>query len=115
MAIGSVRFLASAKRGAIYRAVECHYRDPILVIGRYDPRTKFANSVLASRRLGNAVLLTSMGTLATPTLAPASTRLSQKYLVTKTTPPVVTVCRANHATFDPDFDKPLSREQQPID
>jgi pimeloyl-ACP methyl ester carboxylesterase len=91
--------------------------NPILVIGNtYDNRTKFANSVLASRRLGNAVLLTLQGYGHTSDIDP-STCLDDavtKYLVTVTTPPVGTICQPNHAPFDPDFGKPLLREQ-PID
>jgi len=92
--------------------------NPILVIGnRYDPRTKYANSVLASRRLGNAVLLTLQGYGHTSD-ADGSSCIDEavaKYLVTKTTPPVGTVCQPNHAPFDPDFDKALSSEPQPTD
>jgi pimeloyl-ACP methyl ester carboxylesterase len=91
--------------------------NPILVIGNtYDNRTKFANSVLASRRLGNAVLLTLQGYGHTSEIDP-STCLDDavtKYLVTTTTPPVGTICQPNHAPFDPDFGKPLLRVQ-PID
>jgi pimeloyl-ACP methyl ester carboxylesterase len=91
--------------------------NPILVIGnRYDPRTKYANSVLASRRLGNAVLLTLEGYGHTSD-ADASVCIDDavtNFLVTKTTPPVGTICQPDHAPFDPDFGNPLSREQ-PID
>ena len=92
--------------------------NPILVIGnRYDPRTKYANSVLASRQLGNAVLLTLQGYGHTSDADPSSCidEAVAKYLVTKTTPPVGTVCQPDHAPFDPDFDKALSLEQKTID
>jgi pimeloyl-ACP methyl ester carboxylesterase len=91
--------------------------NPILIIGnKYDPRTKYANSVQASRRLGNAVLLTLQGYGHTSE-ADSSSCIDDavtKYLVTKTTPPLGTICQPNHAPFDPDFSKPLLREQ-PID
>jgi pimeloyl-ACP methyl ester carboxylesterase len=91
--------------------------NPILIIGnKYDPRTKFANSVLASRRLGNAVLLTLQGYGHTSDVDPSSCidQAVTKYLVTTTTPPVGTICQPDRAPFDPDFGKPLFREQ-PID
>jgi pimeloyl-ACP methyl ester carboxylesterase len=91
--------------------------NPILIIGnRYDPRTKFANSVLASRRLGNAVLLTLQGYGHTSDVDPSVCidEAVTNFLVTKTTPPVGTICQPDHAPFDPDFGKPLSKEQ-PID
>jgi pimeloyl-ACP methyl ester carboxylesterase len=91
--------------------------NPILIIGnRYDPRTKYANSVQASRRLGNAVLLTLQGYGHTSEVDP-STCIDDavtNYLVTTMTPPKGTVCQPNRAPFDPDFGKPLFREQ-PID
>jgi pimeloyl-ACP methyl ester carboxylesterase len=91
--------------------------NPILIIGnKYDPRTKYANSVLASRRLGNALLLTLQGYGHTSE-ADASTCLDDavtKYLVTVTTPPVGTICQPNRVPFDPDFGKPLFLGQ-PID
>jgi hypothetical protein len=37
-----------------------------------------------------------------------------KYLVTTTAPPMGTICQPNRAPFDPDFGKPLFREQ-PVD
>jgi pimeloyl-ACP methyl ester carboxylesterase len=91
--------------------------NPILIIGnKYDPRTKYANSVLASHRLGNAVLLTLQGYGHTSDVD-ASTCLDDavtNYLVTTTTPPVGTICQPDRAPFDPDFGKPLFRGQ-PID
>jgi pimeloyl-ACP methyl ester carboxylesterase len=91
--------------------------NPILIIGnKYDPRTKYANSVQASRRLGNAVLLTLQGYGHTSEADP-STCLDDavtKYLVTVATPPVGTLCQPNRAPFDPDFGNPLFREQ-PVD
>ena len=91
--------------------------NPILVIGnRYDPRTKFANSVLASRRLGNAVLLTldGYGHTSDSDVSVCIDNAVTNFLVTKATPPVGTICQPDHAPFDPDFGSPLSREQ-PID
>ncbi len=91
--------------------------NPILVIGnRYDPRTKFANSVLVSRLLGNAVLLKLQGYGHTSDSDPSSCvdEAVTKYLDTGTTPPVGTVCQPDHAPFDPDFGNPIFREQ-PID
>jgi TAP-like protein len=91
--------------------------NPILIIGnKYDPRTKYANSVQASRRLGNAVLLTLQGYGHTSEADP-STCLDDvvtKYLVTATTPRVGTICHPDRAPFDPDFGNPLFREQ-PVD
>ena len=91
--------------------------NPILIIGnKYDPRTKFANSVQVSRLLGNAVLLTLQG-YGHPSDADSSSCLDDavtKYLVTTTTPPAGTICQPNHVPFDPDFGKPLLRGQ-PID
>ena len=91
--------------------------NPILIIGnKYDPRTKYANSVQASRRLGNAVLLTLQGYGHTSDVDP-STCLDDavtQYLVTTTTPAAGTICQPNRAPFDPDFGKPLFRGQ-PID
>jgi pimeloyl-ACP methyl ester carboxylesterase len=91
--------------------------NPILIIGNeYDPRTKYANSVLASHRLGNAVLLTLQGYGHTSE-ADASTCLDDavtQYLVTTTTPPAGTVCQTNRVPFDPDFGKPLFGAQ-PVD
>jgi pimeloyl-ACP methyl ester carboxylesterase len=91
--------------------------NPILIIGnKYDPRTKYANSVQASRRLGNAVLLTLQGYGHTSEADPSSCidDAVTKYLVTKTPPAIGTICQPNRAPFDPDFSKPLLREQ-PID
>ena len=65
--------------------------NPILVIGnRYDPRTKFANSVLASRRLGNAVLLTldGYGHTSDSDVSVCIDNAVTNFLVTKATPPV---------------------------
>ena len=87
--------------------------NPILVIGnRYDPRTKFANSVLASLRLGNAVLLTLDGYGHTSNADPSVCidDAVTNFLVTKTTPPVGTICQPDHAPFDPDFGNPLVAE-----
>jgi hypothetical protein len=91
--------------------------NPILIIGnRYDPRTKFANSVQASRRLGNAVLITLQGYEHTSEADPSTCvdEAVTKYLVTTEAPPVGTICRPNRTPFDPDFGNPLLREQ-PID
>jgi pimeloyl-ACP methyl ester carboxylesterase len=91
--------------------------NPILIIGnKYDPRTKYANSVQASRRLGNAVLLTLQGYGHTSEADPSSCLddAVTKYLVTTTTPPVGSVCQPNRVPFDPDFGKPLLLGQ-PID
>jgi hypothetical protein len=80
--------------------------NPILVIGnRYDPRTTFASSLLASRRLRNAVLLTINGYGPTSDADP-STCIDEavtNYLIKLATPPSGTVCQPNHAPFDPQF------------
>jgi pimeloyl-ACP methyl ester carboxylesterase len=86
----------------------------ILVIGnRYDPRTRYANSVLASQRLGNAALLTLDGYGHTSDVDPSDCidQAVTKYLITTIAPSSGTVCQPNHAPFDTDFDKPLLREQ----
>jgi pimeloyl-ACP methyl ester carboxylesterase len=92
--------------------------NPILVIGnRYDPRTNYASSVLASQSLGNAALLTLDGYGHTSDVD-ASDCIDQavtNYLITTVTPPTGTVCQANHAPFDPDFGTPLLREQPPFE
>jgi pimeloyl-ACP methyl ester carboxylesterase len=88
--------------------------NPILVIGnRYDPRTRYASSVLASQRLGNAALLTLDGYGHTSDVDPSHCidQAVTNYLITTVAPPTGTVCQPNHAPFDPDFDKPLLREQ----
>jgi len=88
--------------------------NPILIIGnRYDPRTRFANSVLASRRLGNAVLLELNGYGHTSDADP-STCIDEavaNYLITTIPPPEGTKCQPNRAPFDPDFGEPLLRER----
>ena len=92
--------------------------NPILIIGnRYDPRTAFANSLLASRRLGNAVLLTLNGYGHTSDADPSACidTAVTNYLVTLATPPVGTVCQPNRAPFDPDFAKSLPSEEQPFE
>jgi pimeloyl-ACP methyl ester carboxylesterase len=92
--------------------------NPILVIGnRFDPRTRYANSVVASQRLGNAALLTLEGYGHTSDVDPSACidEAVTNYLITKTTPPTGTVCQPNHAPFDPDFDKPVFREPPPVD
>jgi pimeloyl-ACP methyl ester carboxylesterase len=92
--------------------------NPILVIGnRYDPRTRYANSVLASQRLGNAALLTLDGYGHTSDADPSDCidQAVTKYLITTVAPPTGTVCQPNHAPFDPDFEKPLLREQPPFE
>jgi pimeloyl-ACP methyl ester carboxylesterase len=90
----------------------------ILIIGnRYDPRTKFANSVLAAKTLGNASLLVLEGYGHTSD-ADASDCIDnavKNYLLTGAAPPTGTVCLPNHAPFDPDFDEPLLREQFVLD
>jgi pimeloyl-ACP methyl ester carboxylesterase len=84
--------------------------NPILVIGnRYDPRTAFANSVLAARRLGNSVLLTlnGYGHTSDADLSACIDAAVARYLVTLARPPDGTICQPDHAPFDPDFGKPL--------
>jgi pimeloyl-ACP methyl ester carboxylesterase len=88
--------------------------NPILIIGnRYDPRTRFANSVLASQRLGHAALLVLEGYGHTSDVDPSACvdEAVTNYLVTATAPPSGTLCLPNHAPFDPDFEEPLLREQ----
>lgn len=90
---------------------------PILVIGnRYDPRTKFANSVQVSHLLGNTVLLELEGYGHTTDNDPSSCieEAVKAYLVNKIAPPPHTICQPNRAPFDPDFGKPLFREL-PVD
>jgi hypothetical protein len=69
-----------------------------------------------SQTLENAVLLTLDGYGHTSDSDPRSCiyEAVAKYLVTTTTPPVDTICHANHAPFDPGFNDPLLPEQ-PID
>jgi hypothetical protein len=93
-----------------------HPNDPgklaALCAFRYDPRTKFANSVQAFRRLGNAVLVTLQGYGRTRE-ADSSACIDDavtNYLVTTTTPPRGTICQPDRAPFDPDFGKPLFRD-----
>ncbi len=90
----------------------------IMVIGnRYDPRTRYANSVLASQRLGNAALLTLNGYGHTSDADPSDCidKAVANYLITTITPPTGTVCQPDHAPFDPDFDKPLFKSQSPFE
>jgi pimeloyl-ACP methyl ester carboxylesterase len=91
--------------------------NPILVIGnRYDPRTRFANSVQAARQLGNAILLELNGYGHTSDAEPSVCidDAVAEYLVTMKTPLPGTICQPNHAPFDPDFNQPLLRER-PVD
>jgi pimeloyl-ACP methyl ester carboxylesterase len=92
--------------------------NPILVIGnRYDPRTAFANSRVASRRLGNAVLLTLNGYGHTSDADPSACidEAVTNYLITLATPPDMTVCQPDRAPFDTDFGQPLAWEEQPFE
>ena len=89
--------------------------NPILIIGnRYDPRTRYANSVLAAHRLGNAVLLTLQGYGHTSEADPSACidRAVKNYLIAPTAPLAGTVCQPDHAPFDPAFGTLPSREQQ---
>lgn len=89
--------------------------NPILVIGnRYDPRTRYANSVLAAHTLGNAVLLTLEGYGHTSDADPSVCidTAVKNYLITPTAPLAGTTCQPDHVPFDPNFDKPPSWEQQ---
>jgi hypothetical protein len=92
--------------------------NPILVIGnRYDPRTAFANSLLASRPLGNAVLLTLNGFGHTSDADPSACidEAVTNYLITLATPQDMTVCQPDRAPFDPDFGQSPIWEEQPFE
>ena len=89
--------------------------NPILVIGnRYDPRTRYANSVLAAHRLGNAILLTLEGYGHTSDADPSVCidTAVKNYLITPTAPLAVNTCQPDHVPFDPNFEKVASWEQQ---
>jgi hypothetical protein len=91
--------------------------NPILVIGnKYDPWTRFANSVKAAHQLGNAFLLELDGYGHTSDAEPSACidEAVAEYLVTTKTPLPGTICQPNHAPFDPDFNEPLLREM-PVD
>jgi pimeloyl-ACP methyl ester carboxylesterase len=84
--------------------------NPILVIGtRFDPVTPFSNARRATRRLGNAVLLTHDGYGHTSGADPSACvdAATSAYLVNLTTPPLGTVCPSDRQPFDPSFGKPL--------
>ena len=111
-----MRCLAYPQRRAVYRAVERHTKNPILVMGiRFDPNTPFANARTVARRLGNAVLLTQQGyghgTYSDPS-ACVDAALG-KYLVDLVTPPRGTVCQSDREPFDPNFGQPFPSEPIP--
>jgi pimeloyl-ACP methyl ester carboxylesterase len=84
--------------------------NPILVIGtRYDPRTAYQSSVLVSKTLGNAVLLTheGYGHTSEPDPSACVERDVAEYLIRLATPPKGTVCQSDHQPFSPDFGQPL--------
>jgi pimeloyl-ACP methyl ester carboxylesterase len=84
--------------------------NPILLVGtRLDPNTPLSNAKLASRRLGNAVLLThdGYGHLSIRDPSACVMRAIGRYLVNMATPPPGTVCRSDRLPFDPDFGQPL--------
>lgn len=83
--------------------------DPVLVIGtRFDPRTNYGASVLVSKTLGNATLLTHEGYGHTSDADPSTCveRDVAKYLITLATPLPGTVCQSDHLPFSPQFGQP---------
>lgn len=84
--------------------------NPVLVIGtRYDPRTNYGASVLVSKTLKNATLLTHEGYGHTSDVDPSACveRDVARYLTTLKTPPNGAVCQSDREPFDPDFGEPL--------
>jgi pimeloyl-ACP methyl ester carboxylesterase len=89
--------------------------NPILVVGnKYDPRTRYANSVLAARTLGNAVLLTleGYGHVSDADPSVCIDTAVKNYLITPTAPLAGNTCQPDHVPFDPNFDKVASSEEQ---
>lgn len=83
--------------------------NPVLVIGtRYDPRTNYQASVLVSKTLGNATLLTHEGYGHTSDADPSTCveRDVAQYLITLVTPPNGAVCQSDHLPFSPKFGQP---------
>ncbi len=83
--------------------------NPVLVIGtRYDPRTSYRSSVVVSKTLGNAVLLTHEGYGHTTDPDPSACveRNVAEYLIRLATPPKGTVCQSDHQPFSPKFGQP---------
>lgn len=83
--------------------------DPVLVVGtRFGPRTDYGASVLVSKTLGNATLLTHEGYGHTSDADPSACveRDVARYLITLAIPPPGTVCRSDHLPFSPRFGQP---------
>jgi pimeloyl-ACP methyl ester carboxylesterase len=84
--------------------------NPVLVIGtRYDPRTSYRASVLVSKTLENATLLTHEGYGHTSDADPSACveRAVANYLIALATPPNGKVCQSDRLPFDPKFGQPL--------
>jgi pimeloyl-ACP methyl ester carboxylesterase len=85
--------------------------NPILLInGRFDPNTGYANAVHAEHYLGNAVLLTQEGGYGHVFFQDPSTCVTNAmldYLVHLITPPPGKVCQSDRQPFDPQFGQPL--------
>lgn len=84
--------------------------NPVLVIGtRYDPRTSYGASVLVSKTLRNATLLTHEGYGHTSDVDPSACVEHDvaKYLITLKTPPNGKVCQSDRLPFDPKFGRPI--------
>jgi len=73
------------------------------------PQHPLSSARRASRRLGNAVLLTHEGYGHTSNADPSACveRATGEYLVHLVTPRPGTVCRSDRQPFDPEFGEPL--------
>ena len=110
MAVGALRVLAGPQRRPLYRPLERHDENPILVIGtRFDPNTPYADARRTARRLGNAVLLTHDGYSHTSRNDPSACfkRATAAYLTRLLTPAAGTVFASDREPFDPHFGEPL--------
>src|SRR5262249_13149395 len=83
--------------------------NPVLVIGtRYDPRTAYRASVLVSKTLGNATLLTPEGSGHPSDAAPTACVEGDvaRYLIPLAPPPNGAVCQSDRLPFSPRFGQP---------
>jgi hypothetical protein len=111
VAVGAMRIVASAWRGAVHGFVERldEHSDPVDG-ARFDPNTPFVNAQLVARLLGNAVLLTHDGYGHVRISDPSAcvNRAMDTYFVDRIAPRKGTVCCADRLPFDPQHGQPVA-------